>query len=57
MTLLDHLVVLTFAGAYPIYVFFSYRKGKQDLIDNNPAFEYVTIARLSSGYGLYAYLR
>ena len=34
MNLIDHLNVLVFACLYPIYVFFSYRKVKNDFVDN-----------------------
>ena len=36
MNLIDHLNVLVFACLYPIYVFFSYRKTKNDLVENKP---------------------
>lgn len=36
MNLIDHLNVLVFTCLYPIYVFFSYRKVKNDLVENKP---------------------
>ena len=36
MNLVDHLNVLVFSCLYPIYVFFTYRKVKNDLIENKP---------------------
>ncbi len=36
MNLFDHLNVLVFTCLYPIYVFFAYRKVKNDLIENKP---------------------
>ena len=36
MNLIDHLNVLVFTCLYPIYVFFTYRKAKKDLIENKP---------------------
>ena len=36
MNLIDHLNVLIFTCLYPIYVFFTYRKAKKDLIENKP---------------------
>ena len=34
MNLFDHINVLLFAGLYPAYVFLTYRKIKNDLIEN-----------------------
>ena len=36
MNLFDHLNVLVFSCLYPIYVFFTYKKVKNDLIENKP---------------------
>lgn len=36
MNLFDHLNVLVFACLYPVYVFFTYRTIKKDLIENKP---------------------
>lgn len=36
MNLFDHLNVLVFTCLYPVYVFFTYRKIKNDLIENKP---------------------
>ena len=36
MNLIDHLNILVFTCLYPIYVFFTYRKVKKDLIENKP---------------------
>jgi hypothetical protein len=52
MTLFDHFVVLTFAGVYPAYGFFTYRNIKKDLIANKPGVRNVIIRRLSLGNGL-----
>ena len=53
MNLFDHLNVVVFACLYPVYVFITHKKIKNDLIENKPGIRLDDYKKTIFGYGYF----